>query len=938
MSEISPNKCNRCGAPLPTDSPEGLCPRCLVALNLATQTEMTGEAQSAKPPPLPIEEVAKLFPQLEILECLGRGGMGAVYKTRQPRLDRIVALKILSPEKQGEPKFAERFEREARALAKLHHPNIVTVYDFGETQGNFYLLMEFVDGLTLRQLLQTRKLSSAEALGIVPKICEALQYAHEQGIVHRDIKPENILLDKNGKLKIADFGIAKILGDNGRENLTAKQVVGTPHYMSPEQIEKPQTVDHRADIYSLGVVFYEMLTGELPLGKFSPPSAKVQIDVRLDEIVLRALEKEPERRYQQVSEVKTQVETIAATSDSGRSRGNEAQTEGRKSRADWKSMSLSDIRAAREVGGFLKRIFLGVSFGLLALLLVFLVFAFYQRAHRASFNAVKSDYIGQMWFPLGDQIEITSVERSENQMIVKGRYNLVSHDQALLGLYVTTTNSATAPTDSKQQMPISKGNGDFELTDPHLASGLPHISMYADGRSFAALYFGNKQEAAEERQANWITNEASASTGIWSPAPDEKADLQKIYYSAKNLAEQGNYEEALQRYLWYFDHSRTNDSQEGVRLSFALSDWIELGRLYPKARQALIEIRDNDVHEFSEGRGDFKLFMEVNSISHYLGDDDAAYSLFKQIEQRDQPLAQQCFRIAEDLLLKHGDYQKCLDYIGDPQAAFEKIQNEWKRMKQFEEQSATRNDEQRKRLQEMAKTNSAFAHPFPKLPKFADENFVKQTRELIEVLVATGHKADAEKIRDEAVALLADPWLKSAVDDMERKLQNPKTSVDPNTGLPTMVGGTIKINPATGLPMSPGQTEEIDPNTWLSAASVAQSNESQILADQPPVIVETFPISGTRDVEPGEMEIRVRFNKEMTDNSWSWSSAWDNSTPEFIGQPHYEADGKTCVAKVKLEPNKTYAFWLNSENFHNFKDAAGQAAVPYLLIFQTKQN
>lgn len=318
---MSPVKCPKCGAPLPPDSPEGLCPRCLMAANLAPPTEIAGETapggtQTVKPPPaapLPVEEVARLFPQMEILECLGRGGMGAVYKARQPRLDRLVALKIITPEKQGEPQFAERFEREARALARLHHPNIVTVYDFGEAQGNFYLLMEFVDGLTLRQLLQPRKLSPAEALGIVPKICEALQYAHEQGIVHRDIKPENILLDKSGCVKIADFGIAKILGDGGRTNLTAEQVVGTPHYMAPEQVEHPQAVDHRADIYSLGVVFYEMLTGELPLGKFAPPSRKVEVDVRLDEVVLHALEKEPSRRYQQASQVKTDVETIAGT-------------------------------------------------------------------------------------------------------------------------------------------------------------------------------------------------------------------------------------------------------------------------------------------------------------------------------------------------------------------------------------------------------------------------------------------------------------------------------------------------------------------------------------------------------------------------------------------------------------------------------------------------
>ncbi|MGA3284296.1 MAG: protein kinase [Verrucomicrobiota bacterium] len=281
------------------------------------ETKAGNEPAGGKPVFVPpaVEEMSRLFPQLEIIELLGQGGMGAVYKARQPRLNRFVALKILSPEKQNDPQFAERFEREARALAWLTHPHIVTVYDFGEVQGHFYLLMEFVDGLTLRQLFQARKLSPAEALNIVPKICEALQYAHEQGVIHRDIKPENILLDKKSQVKIADFGIAKIL-DLGPGDLSltgAKDVVGTPHYMAPEQIEKPQAVDGRADIYSRGVVFYEMLTGELPLGKFQPPSQKVKIDVRLDEVVLRALEKEPDRRYQQVSEVKTDVEKIART-------------------------------------------------------------------------------------------------------------------------------------------------------------------------------------------------------------------------------------------------------------------------------------------------------------------------------------------------------------------------------------------------------------------------------------------------------------------------------------------------------------------------------------------------------------------------------------------------------------------------------------------------
>jgi serine/threonine protein kinase len=265
-------------------------------------------------PPSPAE-LAGQFPQLEILELLGQGGMGAVYKARQKQLDRLVALKILPPQVAQTEAFAERFTREARSLARLNHPHIVMVHDFGHTEtGLYYFIMEFIDGTDLRHVIQAGELSAAESLAIVPQICEALQFAHEEGIVHRDVKPENILLDKKGRVKIADFGLAKLLDRPANlYTLTgAGQRMGTPHYMAPEQIEHPGQVDHRADIFSLGVVFYEMLTGELPLGRFAPPSQKVQVDVRLDKVVLHSLEKEPERRYQHTSELRTDVETIAS--------------------------------------------------------------------------------------------------------------------------------------------------------------------------------------------------------------------------------------------------------------------------------------------------------------------------------------------------------------------------------------------------------------------------------------------------------------------------------------------------------------------------------------------------------------------------------------------------------------------------------------------------
>jgi serine/threonine protein kinase len=289
------------------------------------------DSLSAEPwtPPAP-SELATAFPQLAIIELIGRGGMGAVYKARQRSLGRFVALKILNPEHASNLSFAERFSREAQALAELNHPNIVTVHDFGQAGAFWFLLMEYVDGANLRQAMKAGQFTPEQALAVVPPICEALQFAHDHGIVHRDIKPENLLLDKTGRVKIADFGIARMMGvgldpasaltSPNASGLTQESVLGTPRYMAPEQSSQPARVDHRADIYSLGVVLYELLTGELPVGEFDPPSRKVHIDVRLDAIVLRALEQTPELRYQTIGEMRTEVETVVNESSPARAR------------------------------------------------------------------------------------------------------------------------------------------------------------------------------------------------------------------------------------------------------------------------------------------------------------------------------------------------------------------------------------------------------------------------------------------------------------------------------------------------------------------------------------------------------------------------------------------------------------------------------------------
>lgn len=273
-----------------------------------------GKPTAAFDPPS-VERVAELLPALQIIELIGAGGMGAVYKARQEGLDRIVAVKILPEEFGHNVKFALRFTREARTLAKLNHPNIVALYEFGNVADTYYFLMEYVEGSTLRDVVRSRELDPEHALAIVPSLCDALQYAHDNGVVHRDIKPENILMSVDGKVKIADFGLSRILGQESQQHaLTAThQVMGTPRYMAPEQFEGTHNVDHRADIYSLGVVIYEMLTGELPIGRFAAPSKKVEIDVRLDDVVLRTLEKEPQHRYQRASQIKSDVQSIAST-------------------------------------------------------------------------------------------------------------------------------------------------------------------------------------------------------------------------------------------------------------------------------------------------------------------------------------------------------------------------------------------------------------------------------------------------------------------------------------------------------------------------------------------------------------------------------------------------------------------------------------------------
>ena len=199
----------------------------------------------------------------QILEEIGRGGMGTVYKAHDPLLQRVVALKVISPNVELTDELRTRFFREAQACAKLSHPNIITIYDLGEEQGHLFIVMEYLEGDELRRVIAQRRPSHLEdKLAVMVQVCDGLAYAHQKGIVHRDVKPGNVFILRNGTVKVLDFGVARIAW--AEEDLTRPGLImGTVSYMSPEQ-SVGGAVDHRTDIFSLGVVLYEMSTGRMP--------------------------------------------------------------------------------------------------------------------------------------------------------------------------------------------------------------------------------------------------------------------------------------------------------------------------------------------------------------------------------------------------------------------------------------------------------------------------------------------------------------------------------------------------------------------------------------------------------------------------------------------------------------------------------------------------
>ncbi|HEY1083375.1 MAG TPA: protein kinase [Prosthecobacter sp.] len=261
-------------------------------------------------PPLQVypspEELTGMMPPGEYVfdALVGQGGMGAVYRGQQTKLERAVAIKILHSQHGTDYAYAERFRREAQVLAQMNHPNIVSVYDFGMVGDYLFYVMEFIEGTDLHHLLGAKQIAPERALEIIPALCDALSYAHAKGLVHRDLKPANVLISSDGRIKLADFGLAKHLNRPTTLLTLSNMAMGTPDYAAPEQYDTRAVIDHRADIYALGVVFYQMLTGAIPRGAWQPPSALIGTDPRLDAVIVRALLPDRNQRYASAVEFK----------------------------------------------------------------------------------------------------------------------------------------------------------------------------------------------------------------------------------------------------------------------------------------------------------------------------------------------------------------------------------------------------------------------------------------------------------------------------------------------------------------------------------------------------------------------------------------------------------------------------------------------------------
>ena len=268
------------------------------------------------------------YGRYEIVNELGRGTMGVVYKAHDPQIDRMVALKVLRPDRVVSQDFVLRFLREAKAIGRISHPNIVTVYDVGQDHGTIYIAMEYLEGRPLNEVIKDRTVPVDETVGMCVQVAEALEYAHRQGITHRDIKPSNIILTSDNRIKLTDFGIARIEDPDAAQQTQAGDILGTPVYMAPEQV-MGQKADGRTDLYALGVIAYEMVVGKRPFGggniaaifrsiTHEPPENPMNmgsLDNRaLADLILKSLSKDPANRFQTGEAMATALQRCLDTS------------------------------------------------------------------------------------------------------------------------------------------------------------------------------------------------------------------------------------------------------------------------------------------------------------------------------------------------------------------------------------------------------------------------------------------------------------------------------------------------------------------------------------------------------------------------------------------------------------------------------------------------
>jgi len=303
-----PRACPVCKTKLPTNAPQGLCPRCLAGMGVS----LLAGASEPVARPVRAESAAKRFGDYELLDEIARGGMGIVYRARQVSLNRIVAVKVLLFGRFSSEEFVERFRSEAEAAAALQHPNIVAIHEIGEHDGQRYFSMAYIEGKNLAEVARDKPLPAKLAATYLQTVAEAIHYAHQRGVLHRDLKPSNVVVDSDGQPHVTDFGLAKRLGDESELTVTG-QVLGSPNYMSPEQADRKRgEVTSASDVYSLGAVLYHLLTGRPPfVGEtledtllqllnaeaVAPRLLNASVPRDLETICLKCLSKEPARRY-----------------------------------------------------------------------------------------------------------------------------------------------------------------------------------------------------------------------------------------------------------------------------------------------------------------------------------------------------------------------------------------------------------------------------------------------------------------------------------------------------------------------------------------------------------------------------------------------------------------------------------------------------------------